>query len=77
VSIPDVSNGYYTLSATPSAALRHEEVTADAREATALLSIAGILERAGFGLETYCEVIESLRQYARIALHFHPDSVWS
>jgi hypothetical protein len=61
------------LSATQSAALRHVEATADAREATALLSIAGILERAGFGLETYREVIESVRQYARIALHFHPD----
>ncbi len=46
---------------------------ADASEATALLSIAGILERAGYVLDTYREAIELVRQHARIALHFHPD----
>ena len=61
------------LSAAQSAALRHVEAAADERAATALSSIAGILERAGYGLETYREVMELVRQHARIALHFHPD----
>ena len=61
------------LSAAQSAALRHVEATADERESGSLLSIAGILERAGYGLETYRAVIELVRQHARIALHFHPD----
>ena len=61
------------LSAAQSAALRHVEATAHDRDATALLSIAGIFERAGYGLETYSEAIELVRQHARIVLHFHPD----
>jgi hypothetical protein len=42
-------------------------------EAAALRDISGIFERAGYGLENYREAIESLRQHARIVLHFHPD----
>lgn len=61
------------LSATQFPALRHVEATADARESRSLRSIAAILERAGYVLETYRAVIELLRQHARIALHFHPD----
>ncbi|WP_321475309.1 DUF3626 domain-containing protein [uncultured Paludibaculum sp.] len=61
------------LSAAQSAALRHVESTAESGEARALESIAGIFERAGYGIETYREAIESIRQHARIALHFHPD----
>jgi hypothetical protein len=70
------------LSAAQSAALGHVEVTADARESRSLLSIAGILERAGYGLETYRAVIELARQHARIALPSTPiglvmrRSVW-
>lgn len=70
---PDVSAGYITLSAAQSAALRHVEATAEEGEARALLSIAGIFERAGYGVEIYQKAIESVRQHARIALHFHPD----
>jgi hypothetical protein len=61
------------LSAAQTAALRHVEATAKAGEARALLSIAGVFERAGYGIETYHQVIESIRKHARIALHFHPD----
>src|SRR6516164_7638645 len=61
------------LSAAQSAALRHVEATAEVGEARALLSIAGVFERAGYGIEIYHEAIESIRQHARIALHFHPD----
>jgi hypothetical protein len=61
------------LSAAQSAALRHVEARANARDTTSLLSIAGILERAGCGLETYLAVVELVRQHARIAVHFHPD----
>jgi hypothetical protein len=61
------------LSAAQSAALRHVEDSARDREAAAMLSIAGIGERAGYGLEHYHEAIESVRQHARIVLHFHPD----
>jgi hypothetical protein len=61
------------LSAAQIAALRHVEATADSGEATALSSVAGIFERAGYGVETYRETIELIRQHARIAIHFHPD----
>ncbi|MGJ5818607.1 DUF3626 domain-containing protein [Paludibaculum fermentans] len=61
------------LSAAQSAALRHVEATAEAGEPKALESIAGIFERAGHGLAAYHDAVESIRQHARIALHFHPD----
>lgn len=61
------------LSAAQSAALRHVESTADIREAAALLSITGIFERAGYGLDPYHDAIELIRKHARIVLHFHPD----
>jgi hypothetical protein len=61
------------LSAAQSATLRYIEAAAREREATAHSSIAGILERAGYGLETYSEGMELVRQHARIVLHFHPD----
>ena len=61
------------LSAAQSAALRHVEATAEMGEAKALLSIAGAFKRAGYGMEIYHQAIESIRQHARIALHFHPD----
>lgn len=61
------------LSVSQSAALRHVEATAEAAEASALLSIAGIFERAGYRMEIYHDAIESIRRHARIALHFHPD----
>lgn len=71
--MPDVSISRDTLSAAQIAALGHVEATARDKEAAALLSIAGILERAGYGLETYSEAIDCVRQHARIVLHFHPD----
>jgi hypothetical protein len=40
---------------------------------SALLSIAGVFKRAGYGIEHYHRAIESIRRHARIALHFHPD----
>lgn len=61
------------LSAAQSSALRHVESIAEAGEAKALECIAGIFERAGLGIEAYFEAVESIRQHARIALHFHPD----
>jgi hypothetical protein len=61
------------LSAAQSAALRHVEAAAHEREVKALLSIAAIFERAGYGLEAYNEAIELVRQHARIVVHFHPD----
>jgi len=61
------------LSTAQSAALGHVEATARDSEPTALLSIAGIFERAGCGLESYSEAIELIRQHARIVRHFHPD----
>jgi len=42
-------------------------------EARALRTIAGVFERAGYGIAVYYQSIESIRQHARIALHFHPD----
>lgn len=69
----DVSISRETLSAAQSAALRHVETTARNRDAAAVLSITGIFERAGYGLDDYSEAIESVRQHARIVLHFHPD----
>jgi len=71
--LPDVSKSCDILSAAQSAALRHVEATARDKEATALLSIAGVFERAGYLLENYNEAIELVRQHARIVLHFHPD----
>ena len=46
---------------------------ARAREAAALLSVAGIFKRAGLALENYSEAMELVRRHARIVLHFHPD----
>jgi hypothetical protein len=71
--LPDVPNPDDTLSAAQFSALRHLEATARDRDAAALLSIAGIFERAGYGLENYSEAIGLVRQHARIVLHFHPD----
>ena len=71
--MPDVSISRETLSAAQSAALRHVETTARGRDATALLSIAGIFERAGYGPHNYSEAIELVRQHAQIVLHFQPD----
>lgn len=65
--------GKYVLSAAQSAALRHIDATAKAGEAKALASVAGIFDRAGYGIETYHQAIDSIRRHARIALHFHPD----
>ena len=61
------------LSPAQVAALGHVEAASGAREEAALLSIAGIFERAGCRLKDYLEGIESVRQHARIVLHFHPD----
>ena len=61
------------LSAAQSAALRHVEARAEAGEAKALLSIAGVFERAGYGIDVYHEAVGSIRRHARIAMHFHPD----
>ncbi|MGC4054722.1 MAG: hypothetical protein QM757_38235 [Paludibaculum sp.] len=61
------------LSPAQSAALLYVESIAMVAEPAALQSIAGIFERAGCGIETYYEAIASIRQHARIALHFHPD----
>jgi hypothetical protein len=71
--LPDVSISGDILSAAQSAALRHVHAIARDREATALLSIAGIFKRAGLALENYNEAMEWVRQHARIVLHFHPD----
>jgi hypothetical protein len=49
------------------------ESIAEAGEAKARESIAGIFERAGLAIETYHEAVEHIRQHARVALHFHPD----
>ena len=68
-----VSTSGETLSAAQSAALSHIEATSRQREDSAIVSIAGIFERAGYGLEDYSEAIELVRQHARIVLHFHPD----
>jgi hypothetical protein len=62
-----------TLSAAQSAALRHAETLARDRETTALFSISGVFERAGYQLENYRAAMELIRQHARIVLHFHPD----
>jgi hypothetical protein len=72
-SIPDVSINVDMLSAAQSAALRHVDAIARQSEATALVTIAGIFERAGYGMENYSEAVELVQQYARIVLHFHPD----
>jgi len=69
--------GINMLSAAQSGALRHVEATAEVGEARTLLIIAGVFERAGYGIEIYHEAIESIRQHARIALHFHPDRLGS
>src|SRR5262245_1855324 len=65
------------LSPAQSVALRHIEAMAEAREAVTLSVIAGGFERAGLGLAAYREVVELARQYARFALHFHPDRLGS
>ena len=61
------------LSAAQFAALSHLEAKARDGESAALTSIAAISTRAGHSLPDYTEAIESLRQHARIVLHFHPD----
>lgn len=71
--MPDVSNSRDRLSRAQSEALRYVETTARDREATALASIAAILERGGCAREHYSKSIASARQHARIVLHFHPD----
>jgi hypothetical protein len=71
--LPDFSVARDTLSPAQAAALRHVDAIARDKEATALLSIAAIFERAGFALDTYSEATELVRQHARIVAHFHPD----
>ena len=71
--MPDVSISRETLSAAQSAAIRNVGTTARGRDATALLSIAGIFERAGYGPHNYSEATKLVRQHALIVLHFHPD----
>ena len=61
------------LSAAQSAALQHVDAAARGREAAALSTIAGIFERAGCGPARYRDAMESIRQHARVVLHFHPD----
>jgi hypothetical protein len=71
--VPDASISRDILPPAQSAALRYVEDTTRPKEATALQFIAGMFERAGYGLDNYNEVIELIRQHARIVLHFHPD----
>jgi hypothetical protein len=61
------------LSAPQCAALRHVEAAACRAEAADRTRIAGLLARAGCEFNDYLRALETVREHARIVLHFHPD----
>ena len=67
-SIPAAS-----LTRAQSEALLHVEAVARKAETDALSSTAAIFERAELAPDRYADAIRSIRRYARIVLHFHPD----
>jgi len=69
----DESNSWFSLLPYQRNALQHIQGRAVRRSGIASEHIGSILERVGLSKDMYDEAMGSVRNHARVAIHFHPE----